>query len=159
TVVAKVRVPSFVVTLAMFLALQGVQLMFLSGGSSISIRDSTILAINSRSMPVWVGWLIYILTVVGYAAIQFARAAGRRRHGLTPQPLSVIVARILAVAVIGGLAVYALNGERGPNPAITSLKGVPYIVPIILILLVVLSFLTTRTRYGRHLYAVGGNTE
>jgi len=158
-VVAKIRVPSFVVTLAMFLALQGVQLLFLSGGTAISIADSNILAINGRSMPVWLGWVLYGVTVAGFAAIQFVRAIGRRRHGLVPQPLSVILARIGAVAIIGGLAVYALNAERGPNPAVTSLKGVPYIVPIILVLLIVLSFLTTRTRYGRHLYAVGGNAE
>jgi D-xylose transport system permease protein len=159
SLVAKLGIPSFIVTLAAFLGLQGVQLLFLSGGTAITIHNSTILAIDNNSMPTWLGWTLYIACVAVYAALRVLRAIGRRRRGLVPEPMSVTAARVLVVAVIGGLATYALNSERSPNPLVISLKGVPIIVPIILILLVILTFILSRTAYGRHLYAIGGNAE
>jgi len=159
TLVAKVGIPSFVVTLAAFLGLQGVQLVFLSGGTAITINDPTIVAINTKSMYTWLGWVLFVVCVLAYAASRLLRAQGRRKRGLTPEPMSVIGLRVLAVAVIGGLATYALNSQRSQNPLIVSLKGVPIIVPIIIILLVVLTFVLSRTAYGRHIYAIGGNAE
>jgi D-xylose transport system permease protein len=159
SLVAKLGIPSFVVTLAAFLGLQGVQLLFLSGGTAITIHDSTILAIDSNSMDTWAGWALFALCVVVYAGTQILRAQGRRRRGLIPQPWTVTGAKVLALIVIGGLATYALNTERSPNPLVISLKGVPIIVPIILVLLVVLTFILSRTAYGRHMYAIGGNAE
>nr|BFE81525.1 hypothetical protein GCM10020093_041260 [Planobispora longispora] len=64
-----------------------------------------------------------------------------------------------ALAALGGLAVYVLNLERSRNAALVSLKGVPVVVPIIIVLLVVWTFVLRRTAFGRHLYAVGGNAE
>ncbi|MFD2350373.1 hypothetical protein ACFSTC_15095 [Nonomuraea ferruginea] len=61
--------------------------------------------------------------------------------------------------VIGGLAVYVLNLERSRNPLLTSLTGVPIVVPIILALLVLWTFVLHRTAFGQHIYAVGGNPE
>ncbi|CAN5482787.1 hypothetical protein BH09ACT12_BH09ACT12_31640 [soil metagenome] len=61
----------------------------------------------------------------------------------------------LAVLVVVGY----LSKERSPNPLLKSLKGVPNVVLIILILVVVLSYMLSRTSWGRHVYAVGGNTE
>jgi D-xylose transport system permease protein len=159
TLVAKLGIPSFIVTLAAFLGLQGVQLVFLSGGTAITIHNSTILAIDNNSMPTWLGWTLYAACVVVYAGLRVMRAVGRRRRGLVPEPWTVTAARVLALAVIGGLATYALNSERSPNPLVISLKGVPIIVPIILILLVILTFILSRTAYGRHMYAIGGNAE
>jgi D-xylose transport system permease protein len=159
TLVSKVGIPSFVVTLAAFLGLQGVQLLFLSGGTAITIHDSTIIKINSSSMEVWAGWTLFVLCVVIYAGVQLLTARGRQRRGLIPQPWTVTAAKVLVLVVIGGLATFALNSERSPNPAVISLKGVPIIVPIILVLLVVLTFILSRTAYGRHMYAIGGNAE
>jgi D-xylose transport system permease protein len=159
TLVAKLGIPSFIVTLAAFLGLQGVQLLFLSGGTAITIPNKTILAINNNSMAVWLGWTLYAVCVVVYAGLRVMRSVGRRRRGLVPEPWSVTAARVLVLAVIGGLATYALNSERSPNPLVISLKGIPIIVPIILILLVILTFILSRTAYGRHMYAIGGNAE
>ncbi|MDP2336720.1 MAG: ABC transporter permease, partial [Bacteroidota bacterium] len=58
-----------------------------------------------------------------------------------------------------GLAVFALNVERSNNPDLVSLKGIPYVVPVILLILVVGTFVLSRTAFGRHIYAVGGNAE
>jgi D-xylose transport system permease protein len=71
----------------------------------------------------------------------------------------LIVAKVLAVLVLGAGATILFTLNRAANPNVTTIEGVPYVVPIILVLLVVGTFLLDRTRYGRHVYAVGGNRE
>jgi D-xylose transport system permease protein len=157
--VEKLSIPSFVVTLAAFLALQGASLYFLGGGRNISVFDKTIIGIDNNSITPWLGWTIWAVCVGGYLALQLVRARNRTKRGLVADPLSVIALRVGTLAVITGLAVYVLNRERGANPAFASLKGVPIIVPIILVLTLFWTFVLSRTAYGRHLYALGGNRE
>jgi D-xylose transport system permease protein len=157
--VAKVGIPSFVVTLAAFLGFQGVVLLLIKGGTNISVSDPTIQIINfnGRLAPV-VGWVLLIASVAAFAAVRLARRANRTRRGLAAEPLSVIAARVGVLAVIGGVAVYVLNLERSRNPVV-SLRGVPVVVLILGVLLVLWTFVLGRTAYGRHIYAVGGNKE
>ncbi|KAB8192211.1 ABC transporter permease [Nonomuraea phyllanthi] len=157
--VAKVGIPSFVVTLAAFLAFQGLVLVLVDEGTNISIRNSVIVAIANENLPPWLGWALYAFCVLVFAAVQLLRAAKRSRRGLTSDPMSLIAARVGALAVLAGLAVYVLNLERSRNPALVSLTGVPIVVPVILVLLVVWTLVLRRTAFGRHIYAVGGNTE
>jgi D-xylose transport system permease protein len=157
--VARLGIPSFVVTLAMFLALQGVLLQLIGEGGTIPIRDSTLLAINNNDMPVWLGWLLYVIVVVGYAVVVLRRGAARRKMGLLYEALQVTIFKIVTMAVLLGAATYYLSTERSRNPAVTSIKGVPIVVAILVVLLVGLTFLLTRTSFGRHVYAVGGNAE
>jgi D-xylose transport system permease protein len=159
TLVAKVGIPSFVVTLAAFLAFQGVVLLLVSGGTNISIRDEVILAIANRNLPPALSWALFALGVAGYAGLQLLRAYRRRQHGLPADPLSVIALRVGALVVIAGLAVYILNLERSRNALIVSLKGVPVVVPLIVLLLILWTFVLRHTAFGRHIYAVGGNAE
>ncbi|MGV9600471.1 sugar ABC transporter permease [Streptosporangium sandarakinum] len=159
TVVAKLGIPSFVVTLAAFLGFQGLVLLLVKGGTNISIRDQTIVAIANKYLPPALGWALLVLGVVGYAALQLLRARKRTSRGLVADPITLIAVRVGALAVLGGVAVYILNLERSRNPAVVSLTGVPVVVPIIVILLVLWTFVLRRTAYGRHLYAVGGNAE
>jgi D-xylose transport system permease protein len=159
TLVAKIGIPSFVVTLAAFLGFQGILLMMLGGGKNISINDDVILALVNKNLPVWLGWALCLVAIVGYAGVQLYRAQARAKQGLVAQPMSVIVLKIVAVALILLLATFVLNQERSINTLITSLKGVPIVVPIIAVLLIVGTFVLGRTAFGRHLYAVGGNTE
>jgi D-xylose transport system permease protein len=157
--VARVGTPSFVVTLAAFLGLQGVVLKLIGEGGTIAVRDNTLLAINNNDLPVWLGWLLAVAIVVGYAALALRRAAQRRRTGLTAQPTPVVLAKVAALAVIVlGLTAY-LSAERSRNPLVTSIKGVPLVVVLLVVLLVLLNVLLTRTAFGRHVYAVGGNAE
>jgi D-xylose transport system permease protein len=156
--VAKVGIPSFVVTLAAFLAFQGTVLLIIGNGGNISIRDETIVAIANKNLPTYGGWILFAVVVVGFGASQLLRSLGRRREGLQADPIAVIAVRTGALAVIAGLAVYALNLQRS-RTAIVSLKGVPIVVPIVLVLVVVGTYVLTRTSYGRHIYAVGGNAE
>jgi D-xylose transport system permease protein len=159
TMVAKIGMPSFVVTLAAFLAFQGVVLLLIKGGTNISVRDDVILAIANRNVPPLLGWLLVAVAVAAYAAVQLLQWRGRAARGLVSDPLPIVLGRIGAVAVVLGLAVYVLNLERSRNTLIVSLKGMPVVVPLIAVLLVVWTFVLRRTAYGRHVYAVGGNRE
>ncbi|MEU7930361.1 sugar ABC transporter permease [Micromonospora echinofusca] len=157
--VAKIGIPSFVVTLAGFLAFQGIVLMLMEEGTNIAVRDEVLVAIANRNLPPVLGWLLAAVAVVGYAAVQLLRHRTRAARGLVTDPVAVVLARIGGLALILGVAVFILNLERSRNVVISSLKGVPIVVPIIAVLLVVWTFVLQRTSYGRHVYAVGGNKE
>ena len=159
TIVARVGIPSFVVTLAAFLAFQGTVLIIIGAGGNVPIRDSVILSLANKNLAPTLGWIVWLVGVGAYAGLLFVSAARRRARGLVAPPLSVVALRIAAVLVLSGLAVWVLNEERSRNPAVVSLRGVPIVVPVILVLLVVLTFVLARTAYGRHVYAVGGNAE
>jgi D-xylose transport system permease protein len=157
--VAKLGIPSFVVTLAGFLAFQGILLVLLGGGKNVSIRDEFVLALANDNIPVLWSWVLAIAAVAAYAAIQFLRVSARARRGLVTDPLGIVLARVAALAVLLLAAVAVLTQERSINPLIISVKGVPIVVPIIAAFLIVWTFVLGRTAYGRHVYAVGGNTE
>ncbi|WP_349305937.1 ABC transporter permease [Pseudofrankia sp. DC12] len=156
--VSRVGIPSFVVTLAAFLAFQGTVLLIIGNGGNISIRDRTLVAIANKNLPVYGGWILFAVVVLGFGATQLLRTLGRRRGGLSADPVSVIALRTGALAVLFGVAVYVLNRERS-RTAIVSLKGVPIVIPVILVLVVAGTYVLNRTAYGRHIYAVGGNAE
>ena len=157
--VARLGIPSFVVTLAAFLGLQGVLLAIIGEGGTIAVRDETLLSLNNDTLPVWAGWVLAVLVVGAYAAAALRRAAVRRAGGLHADALSVVVAKVAVLAVLLGAATAYLSTERSRNPALTSIKGVPVVVVLLLVLLVTLNFVLTRTSFGRHVYAVGGNAE
>ncbi len=157
--VARLGIPSFVVTLAAFLGLQGVLLVLIGEGGTIPVRSPQILKVMNNNMPVWAGWLLFLVVVVGYALLTLRRIFARRRSGLSSPGLSVWAVKVIALAVVLGIGTYYLSGERSRNPAVTSIKGVPWVVPLLLVLLLGLTFLLDRTPFGRHVYAVGGNSE
>lgn len=157
--VSKVGIPSFVVTLAGFLGLQGLLLQIIGEGGTIRIQSETVLAIMSKNLPVWLGWVLFVVLLTAYAAVSFRQLANRRSRGLVAQSPAVWLAKLLCLAVLLGICTYYLNIERSRNTAISSIKGVPIVIPVVLVLLVLFSLLLTRTVFGRHVYAVGGNAE
>jgi D-xylose transport system permease protein len=157
--VSKVGIPSFVVTLAAFLAFQGVLLVLLGGGTNISIKNEFVLALANKNMPVTLSWILAVVGVALYAVMQFVKIRGRAARGLTTDPLGIVAARIIGLALIVLIPTAILSQERAINPAINSLKGVPIVVPIIAVAAVIWTFVLGRTTYGRHVYAVGGNAE
>ncbi|MEV0294686.1 ABC transporter permease [Nocardia sp. NPDC050710] len=158
-IVVRIGVPSFVVTLAAFLALQGVALKIMDNGRNISITDDTIVAIANKNVAPALGWVMYAMLVVGFAIIQFRKLRARTELGLTGETTPVIALRITVVAVVAGAAVLILNSERSRNPAVNSLVGMPIVLPLIVALLLVWTFVLNRTGFGRHIYAIGGNAE
>ncbi|BCJ54168.1 ABC transporter permease [Actinoplanes sp. NBRC 14428] len=157
--IAKVGIPSFVVTLAAFLAFQGILLVILEGGKIISIRDEFIIALNNNNIPVLWSWVLAVVAVVGFAAVQFNRVRARIARGLVTDPTGIVLLRIAGLAALVFTTTAILCQERAVNPAINSLKGVPIVVPIVGVFLVLWTFVLARTTYGRHVYAVGGNAE
>jgi D-xylose transport system permease protein len=157
--VARLGVPSFVVTLAGFLAFQGLLLLLTGAGGTIPYRDSHVLAIMNKNMPLWLGWTFAALTVVAFAALGFSRRLQRQRAGLPTPTILVWVLKSAVFAVVVVAATAYLSRERSRNVFLASLKGVPIVVVIVAGLLVLLTFLLTRTAWGRHVYAVGGNAE
>jgi D-xylose transport system permease protein len=160
---ARVGIPSFVITLATFLAFQGVTLILIGGQGSVILPDSSpLIRLENAFVPLWLGWTLLALFLVGYAAIKLNDALGRRRAGLSRPPFTVIAAKVVALAVVGAAFTY----EMGINRNLTSTaffsnkaQGMPWVVVLLVILYVVLHFVLSRTRYGRHVYAVGGNEE
>ncbi|MCW2570494.1 MAG: inner-rane translocator [Frankiales bacterium] len=157
--VARLGIPSFVVTLAAFLGLQGVLLRLIGEGGTIAIRDPRLLALNNDNLPLWLGWTLYVVLIAAYAYVSISKAASRRADGLRADVLTVVLAKVAVLAVLLGAATAYLSGERSRNPAVSSIKGVPEVVALLVVLVVVLNFLLGRTPFGRHVYAVGGNTE
>jgi D-xylose transport system permease protein len=157
--VSRLGIPSFVVTLAAFLGLQGLMLVLIGEGGTIPIRDSTVLAIMNENLPLWLGWTLCIGGLAAYGAVTLRNATSRRAAGLQGDPLLLWGIKTGGLSVVLIAATAYLSGERSRNPAITSLKGVPIVVAILVFLLVVLTFALSRTAWGRHVYAVGGNAE
>jgi D-xylose transport system permease protein len=142
-------IPSFVVTLAGLLAWQGAQLSVLGDTGSVNLPPSIITDLTSTFFDPAVGWALAAAAIGAYGASLFVRRRGRVAAGLAADPLAVIVARTILVGAAIVAAVAILNGAR----------GVPLVVLIVIVLTVLFTFLTERTRWGRHVFAVGGNEE
>jgi D-xylose transport system permease protein len=160
---ARVGIPSFVITLATFLAFQGVTLILIGGQGSVILPDnSPLIKLENNFVPLWLGWTLLALVVVGYAAIKLHDVLGRRRAGLLSAPITVIAVKVVALAALGAAFTY----EMGVNRNLTTnaffsnkTQGMPWVVVLLMILFAVWHFVLSRTRYGRHVYAVGGNEE
>ncbi len=151
-------IPSFVVTLAFFLALQAVPLRLIGSGGSLRFDDEVLRGLSIKNVPVTAGWIAAILIVAGFAALSLWRYRSLSAKGLVHQPIGLVVIRIavLAVIVLGLTAL--LNANRAPNPNFV-ISGIPWVAPVVIALLLFWTFVLTKTRFGRHLYAVGGNAE
>ncbi len=157
--VARLQIPSFVVSLSFFLALQGLMLVLIGEGGTIPYRNEKILAIMNSQLPLWLGWVLTIAGLAIYAVVTLRSSTARRKKGLQADPFIVWAAKTGALSAILIAATAYLSRERSRNPALSSLKGIPIVVVVVAALLIVCTFLLSRTAWGRHVYAVGGNAE
>ena len=160
---AKLGIPSFVVTLSAFIAFQGVQVLVINSKSNgIQISDQTLHNLYFGRLTPVAGWVLLVASILLYVLVKVLQATARRRQNLAIEPFSVLGLRAAAMVVFGGLFVYLMNIDQAASwqqrEGIHQ-RGVPWSTVIILGLLVVLSFVLTKTRYGRHVFAVGGNEE
>ncbi len=155
--VAKVGVPSFVVTLGLFLGFQGLQLALLGDGGLYRIEVPEIRAIMNDNLPGWMGWGFLGAALVIMTAINFYDRAVRSRNGLANRPISLMYTKLAIVGVLGAALVAMLNLNR--STSMKEISGVPIVVPIAITVLFLGTLLLDRTLFGRHLYAVGGNPE
>jgi D-xylose transport system permease protein len=160
------RIPSFVVTLAGLLGLSGVLLYLFEETGSVGLggvisdtgfKSGFINDLVFGNLSPAVGWIALVVIVVLAAVFMITRDRRRRAHGLVAPPLSVTLLKIAVMAAIGVVLVLVLNVNR--SKGVIPLQGVPWVVPIVLGLLAVTSVLLGRTRFGRYMYAIGGNAE
>jgi D-xylose transport system permease protein len=162
-IIVWLRIPSFVVTLAGLLGLNGVLLWLFDEtgpvglGGVIQNHNTFINALVSENMSPTLGWIVLIAAVVVTGGYMIVRDRRRRTHNLVAPPLSVTLLKIAVMAAVGLILVLVLNHNRGVG--LTVLSGVPWVVPIVLGLYVVLNVLLGRTKFGRYVYAIGGNAE
>lgn len=160
---AVIGVPSFVVTLAGLLGWQGVQQYVLGTTGTINVFEPHIGAIATTTLPAAWGWALAIAVAALYALTHAQEQVRRRRAGLRAQPLVVVGARAALIAVIALAAVAILNGNLNGvwvfGKSVYTNPGVPTAALILLGLVVFFAWVTTRTRFGRYVYAIGGNAE
>ena len=161
-IITRLRMPAFVVTLAGYLIWFGVMIIILGLAGQVSITSKIlpnqeflygIVYAYIDPLFAWIG-LAVIIAIFG--AILWLRDAGRRRSGLVAPPVGLTIAKIGAVAVAGIAVVAICNVNRG---RFLPIIGVPWVVPLVLVVLLAWTMLLERTPFGRHMYAVGGNPE
>jgi D-xylose transport system permease protein len=148
-IITKLGVPSFVVTLAGLLAWNGVVLLLIGSKGTVILQNDFIIGIANNFLPDGTAWILAIITVALYAAVLLARQRSRKAAGIEIDPTLIVVLRIASLAVALALIVYVANQDRGvPNAGL-----------VVAGLFVFWTFVLNRTKFGRHIYAVGGNAE
>jgi len=148
-IITKVGVPSFVVTLAGLLAWNGVVLLLIGSRGTVILQDEFVIALANDFMPDGLSWLLVLACAGLYAAVQLAAVRSRRQAGLEHDPLAIVGLRVAGLAAALAVVTYVANLDR----------GIPYVLLVVAALLVGWGYLLKRTRFGRHVYAVGGNAE
>jgi D-xylose transport system permease protein len=142
-------VPSFVITLAGLLAWQGLQLYILGDTGSVNITDGKIVGLANHFYSDAAGWVMAAIAIAAYAGVTLWSLRSRRAAGLSDTDATGPIARIVVVAAAVLAIVAVLNSSR----------GVPLAVLILVAFVVGMQYVATRTLFGRHVFAVGGNAE
>jgi len=161
-IITWLRLPSFVVTLAGQLAGLGILLSIINtaapgSGGTIRLYNNVLNDIENGAMSPLTGWIVTAAVVVLGGALMLTRDSRRRAGGLAAPPPSVTWLKVAAMAVAGVVVVLIGNTNRGVG--FTVVEGVPWVILVVLVVLVAWSFLLGRTRFGRYVYAIGGNAE
>jgi len=160
-IITRLKIPSFVVTLAGLLGWQGVLIYVFdvdkgAVGGVISVSNGVIDDLVSGNMTPAAGWIVLVVAVGLFALATLLSTGRRRSQGLSAPPLGITVATIVAVAAAGIVLVFVCNLNRG---VVTPLQGVPWVIPVLVVVVVAQSFMLARTRLGRYIYAIGASPE
>jgi D-xylose transport system permease protein len=148
-IITKVGVPSFVVTLAGLLGWNGVVLLLIGDRGTVVIQNSTVIGFANDFLPDATSWILLFVLVGLYAGVLLMGRRSRAKAGLPAIPDVLIAARVLFLALVGAIVVYVANQDR----------GIPYVFLVLAGLYIFWTYILQRTRFGRHVYAVGGNAE
>ena len=152
SIITRTGAHSFVVTLAGLLVWSGVVLILTTVSSTagtIVIQNDVVVGIANEFLPPTVGWILWALSIGFFALSRFSRRRALQRQNLPTGPMSAIVLQLVGLTLITGFAVWYANQDR----------GVPVVFVIVWVLLLFWTFIADRTRFGRYVYAVGGNPE
>jgi D-xylose transport system permease protein len=162
TLITRLHLPSFVVTLAGLLGWAGVLIFIFdldkgSVGGVINVSGNDVIynLVNGNMSPL-ASWIALVVLVALFAASSLGRARRRRAQNLTAPPIGITLLTVGVVAAAGVVLVVVCNLNRG---ALVPLRGVPWVVPFVLAIVVAWSWLLAKTRTGRYIYAIGGSPE
>jgi D-xylose transport system permease protein len=147
--ITKIGIPSFVVTLAGLLAWNGVVLLLIGDRGTVILQDKFTIGLANDFMSDTAAWVLLLACVAIYAGIQLNEIRIRRANGLSHEPLSIVAIRTAVLAIALGVVVYVANKDR----------GIPYVLLVVVGFLLFWTFVLQRTKFGRYVYAVGGNAE
>jgi D-xylose transport system permease protein len=147
--ITRFRIPSFVITLAGLLTWLGVQLYVLGETGTINLTNNFVTKLTSTFFSPLVGWIIAVVAVAFACALAFLQRARRRRSGLPAGSLRTAAIRLALLAAVIVVAIIILNMDRGLPLALVIVVGLAF----------VFAYITEKTRFGRHIFAVGGNAE
>jgi D-xylose transport system permease protein len=147
--ITRFRIPSFVVTLAGSLTWVGLQLLVLGETGTVNLGDNFVTRLTSTFFPPLIGWVVAALAIAFTAALALAGRARRQRTGLLVEPVRSLIFRTAAIGAAFIALVLVVNQDR----------GLPLVVCIVIAVALAFAYLTQRTRFGRHVFAVGGNAE
>ena len=163
TLITRLHLPSFIVTLGGLLGLQGVYIELanidktaVGGVISIATNSPVYNLVNANMSPT-LSWIVLIVAVVIYGAVSISGAARRRARGLSAPPLSVVILKVVLAAAGGVAIVIICTVNRGAG--LFHLNGVPWVLLLVLLVIGAWSFLLGRTKLGRYIYAIGANPE
>jgi D-xylose transport system permease protein len=142
-------IPSFVVTLAGLLTWQGAQLKVLGETGTLNITDPKIVGLTGTFYSDGVGWIIAAVAIGAFVLVSLGGRRRRLKAGLPAASVTSLVVKIVIVAAAIIASVAVLNSDR----------GVPLAALILVGFVVAFQYMVSRTRFGRHIYAVGGNAE
>ncbi len=163
SLISRLGIPSFIVTLGGYLAFQGVMIEIATidktaVGGVLNINPSNPIGkLATTDMSPVLSWTVMIIGVLGFAAVTLYGQRSRLAQGLTAPPMGVILMRIIGVA-IGGIAVVVICSFN-QGVAFKVIRGVPWVVPFIVVVLVIYHVFLSKTRTGRYIYAVGNSPE
>jgi D-xylose transport system permease protein len=160
TFVARIGVPSFVVSLAFYLAFPGVMLWILGEGGILRLEVPEVSAIMNSNLPAWGGWVMLAVCVIVTTFMGLWDRGRRTKAGLPNRPITFLIIKVSGLVVLGSVTVALLNMNRSQSviPG-NEIMGVPLVIPFAVTILFIATFALDRTRFGRHLMAVGGNPE
>jgi D-xylose transport system permease protein len=156
--VAAVGIPSFIVTLALFLAFQGL-LLFALNSQPIGVNNYSLwygLAHDNLS-PIW-SWIYTIVVCGGYFAFTAVKSLRAQAKGLAADKMSLVVLRAGAISIVGLVVCYFANQNRNTND-FKKIEGIPYAAAVPITLMIIATIAISKTTWGRHLFATGGNEE
>jgi D-xylose transport system permease protein len=147
--ITKLGIPSFVVTLAGLLAWNGVVLLLIGDRGTVIIQNSLVVGFANDFLPAGASWIVLLAGVALYAGVLLNTYRERRKAGLATEPNLLMALRVGGLALAGAIVVYVANQDR----------GIPYVFLVLTALYILWTFVLNRTKFGRHIYAVGGNAE
>ncbi|MFN8195522.1 MAG: ABC transporter permease [Nocardioidaceae bacterium] len=156
--VTALGIPSFIVTLALLLTWTGVTLDAVKSQSIGTANYDPWFSMTHKNMSPGLSWAFFVVLIVGYGVVTWMRQQRRAKLGVSHDNPSLMALRTGVLLVGGALVVWWLNQNRNPNPG-PEIKGIPWAASVPIAFMVVFTIVLTRTSWGRHLYAIGGNIE